>query len=96
VVGGAAAFLPALITGEGSGSGTRFVVASSLGITGVLGFLAQHPGRPLPRNVAANRSARESWQRQVDSMIAENSRRAAAVQLRVVPGVVTRSEREAP
>jgi hypothetical protein len=96
VAGGAAALLPAVITGEGSGSGARFVVASSLGITGIVGFLAQHPGRPLPRNIAANRAAQDEWRRQVDAVIAENSRRARAVRLRVTPRLVTRIELEAP
>jgi hypothetical protein len=96
VAGGAAALLPAVITGEGSGSGARFVVASSLGITGIVGFFTQRPGRPLPRNVAANHAARGEWQRQIDSVVAENSRRARAVQLRVTPRRVTRIESEAP
>lgn len=96
VAGSAAALLPSLITGESSGSGTRFVVAGTLGITGVIGFLAQRPGRPLPRNVAANRVTREAWQRQVNAAVEENARRAANVQLRITPGRLTRLEREAP
>lgn len=96
VAGGAAAVLPTVITGEGSGSGARFVVAGTLGVTGIVGFFAQRPGRPLPRNVAANRAVREAWQRQVTTVIEENNRRATDVHLRITPGRVTRIEREAP
>jgi tetratricopeptide (TPR) repeat protein len=96
VAGGAAALLPVVITGESSGSGTRFVVAGSLGLTGVIGFFAQRPGRALPANVAANRALRDAWQRQVAATVEDNARRAADVRLRITPGRVTRVERETP
>jgi hypothetical protein len=96
VAGGAAVLLPAVITGESSGSGARFVVAGSLGLTGVIGFLAQRPGRTLPGNVAANRGLRDAWQRQVAATVEENTRRAADVRLRITPGRISRVEREAP
>jgi len=96
VAAGAAALLPTVIAGESSGSSTRFVVAGALGVTGVVGFLVQRPGRPIPRNVATNRATRDAWQRQVTAAVEENRRRAANVQLRIVPGRLTRLEREAP
>ena len=96
VVGTTAALLPRVVTGESSGSRVRFVVAGTLGITGVVGFLTQRPGRPLPRNVAANRAVREAWQRQVQAAIEENGRRAADVHLRITPGRITRVERDLP
>jgi hypothetical protein len=97
VAGGAAALLPAVITGDGSnGTGARFVVAGTLGLTGVIGFLAQRPGQALPANAAANRAARDAWQRQVAATVEENARRAADVSLRITPGRITRVEREGP
>ena len=95
VVGGVAAALPAIVTGESEGSEARFVVAGSLAFTGIIGFLTQRPGRPLPRNVAANRTVKDTWQRQVNSIIEENSRRAANVRLRITPGRLARVERDA-
>jgi hypothetical protein len=92
--GGAAAVLPSLVTGQSSGSNARFVVAGSLGVTGLIGFIVQRPGRVLSRNVAANRSAREAWQRQVQQIVEENARRRADVRLTIRPGRVTRVERE--
>lgn len=94
--GGAAVILPSLVTGESSGSDARFVVAGTLSLTGLVGFLAQRPGRVLARNVSANRAARDAWQRQVASAIEENARRRADVRLRINPGRITRSEREGP
>lgn len=96
VAGGAAALLPTVITGEGSGSATRFVVAGTLGVTGIVGFVTQRPGRPLPRNILANRATRDAWQQQVKAVIAENSRRSADVHLRITPGRLTRIERDTP
>lgn len=94
--GGAAALLPTLITGESSGSDMRFVVAGTLGLTGVVGFFVQRPGRVLARNVTANRAARDAWQRQLSATIEENARRRSDVRLRIHPGRVTRVEREVP
>jgi hypothetical protein len=94
--GGAAALLPTLVTGESSGSNARFVVAGTLSLTGVVGFLVQRPGRVMARNVAANRAARDAWQRQVQQTIDENARRRADVKLTIKPGRVTRVERELP
>jgi hypothetical protein len=92
--GGAAALLPSLVTGESSGSNARFVVAGTLGLTGLVGFVVQRPGRVLARNVAANRAARDAWQRQVTQTIEENARRRADVRLTIRPGRLTRIERE--
>lgn len=92
--GGVAALLPSIITGESSGSDSRFVVAGSLGLTGIIGFVVQRPGRVLARNVAANRATRDAWQRQVAQTIEENARRRADVRLTIKPGRITRVERE--
>ena len=94
--GGAAALLPTLVTGESSGSDARFIVAGTLSLTGVIGFITQRPGRVISGNVAANRAAREAWQRQVTQTIEENARRRTDVKLTIKPGRVTRVERELP
>jgi hypothetical protein len=94
VAGTAAAVLPNVVTGEGTGTRVRFVVAGTLGITGIVGFVTQRPGRPLPRNVAANRAVRDAWQRQVQAVIEENTRRATDVHLKITPGRLTRVERD--
>lgn len=96
LAGGTAAALPSVISGEENGSSVRLVVAGSLGVAGVVGFFTQRPGKPLPRNVAANKVTRDAWQRQVTAVIEENTRRASDVRLRIVPGRVTRIERDAP
>ena len=95
VVGGAAAALPALVTGESEGSDARFVVAGTLTFTGLMGFFTQRPGKPLPKNIAANRATRDAWQKQANAVIEENSRRASDVHLKVTPGRLTRVERDA-
>ena len=94
VIGGTAAALPAMVTGESSGSDARFIVAGTVAFTGIMGFLTQRPGKPLPRNVAANRATRDAWQKQVNTVIEENSRRAADVKLKITPGRLVRMERD--
>ncbi len=67
--------LPSLVAGNANGMGERFVVAGALGIAGVVGFPLQRRPRPLPENIAANEALRLSWQRQADSVRAENAAR---------------------
>lgn len=75
-VGMAVVLLPGLVAGGTTPSGSRYVVAGTLSLAGVIGFLRHRPGRPLPDNIAANQSLREGWQAQVQTTMQENVIRA--------------------
>jgi len=67
--------LPSVVAGSGGRMGARFAVAGVLGLAGVVGLpLARRP-RPLPENIAANQALQLGWQRQADSVRAENAAR---------------------
>jgi hypothetical protein len=89
-----AAVLPQLIAQDGGTASGRYVVAGALGTAGVIGFLAQRPGRVIPANVAANRAARDAWQREVAMAVAENARRRRDIGLQVTAGRATAIERD--
>jgi hypothetical protein len=73
VVGGLAAIaLPVIVSDRPNGPG-RFAVGASLGLAGIVGFIAQRPDRPLTSNIAANREDREEWRRKVEEVRAENA-----------------------
>jgi hypothetical protein len=73
--------LPPLVASRGVGTGARYVVAGALGIAGFIGFPLQRRPRPLPENMAANQARRLAWQRQADSVRAENAARRQDVTL---------------
>lgn len=89
-VGGAltVALLPAIVTSSARGAGDRFLVAGGLSVAGVLGFLAQRRPQPIPENIAANRVLQQAWQRQVDSLHADNVERRQEVRLRITAGTL--------
>jgi hypothetical protein len=90
------ATLPSVIANGTEASGTRFVVAGAVSLTGIYGFLAQRPGRRIPANIAVNRAARETWERRRDQVAQENATRRRNVRLRVLAGTVIDSEQDNP
>jgi hypothetical protein len=52
-------------------------IALSVGFTvgGIIGFLEQRPGKPIPQNVAANKAAMARWQAEVQQVNDEQRRR---------------------
>jgi hypothetical protein len=64
----------------------RFGVAAALGVAGAIGFTRAKQPRPIPENIEWNRRQRETWQREVDRIQAENETRRAATKLRIVAG----------
>jgi hypothetical protein len=96
LIGAAAVSLPAVVAPGERSSGTRIAVGGTLALSGVIGYLAQPPGRPLPDNVAANRARRDDWRRRTDAIIAENAQRLKAASIRIRAGravVIERGER---
>lgn len=78
----AVAILPSLVGAE-EGSSTRFAVAGTLGIGGIIGFATATRPRPIPENIAFNRSRQAEWEREVQRVRAENAERLATVRLRI-------------
>jgi hypothetical protein len=90
--------LPSLVAGgqRVSGGGGRVAVAGAVSLTGLIGFLSQRPGHPLPENARANRALRDAWQRRVDAIAHENADRRRDVRLTVHAGAPLPIEQEAP
>ncbi|HTT67478.1 MAG TPA: hypothetical protein VMF70_05565 [Gemmatimonadales bacterium] len=80
--------LPSLIAGKFRASTDRLLVAAGFGAAGVLGFRAQRGPQPILENIAANRTLRLGWQRQVDSVHAQNVARRQEVRLRIRAGAI--------
>ena len=85
ILGGlAVVLLPAAVASDGQGGSARFVVGGTLGLAGLVGFVAPRPAATGP--AAANRRAIEAWRRAADSLHKENQRRREEVYLRIVSG----------
>jgi len=89
-VGGAltAIVLPSLITKDGASASSRFLVAISLTTAGVLGFVAQRPGRVIEDNIVANQIMRDAWRREQNTIAVENESRRRDRVLRIRAGAV--------
>ena len=82
----AAAALPSVAGAGSEGGSIRFGVAAALGVAGAIGFTRAKQPRPIPENIEWNRRQRETWQREVERIQAENETRRAATKLRIVAG----------
>ena len=78
--------LPSLVAPGERASGTRFAVAGALSVSGVVGYLSQRAGRPLPENAAINQTRRDAWRRQDDAVTRENAERMRAARVRIRAG----------
>lgn len=96
LAGASVAVLPGLVARGASGTDARFIVATAVSVSGLVGFLSQHPGRPIDANVRANAAAREAWQRRVDAVRAENGNRRTSAKLLIRAGPAAVAERGAP
>jgi hypothetical protein len=86
LIGAAAVSLPQIVAPGQRSSGTRIAVGGTLALSGLVGYLTQPPGRPLPDNVAANQARRDDWRRRTDAAIAENARRKTGASFRIRAG----------
>jgi hypothetical protein len=82
----AVAVLPSLVAGRASASADRFVVAGGLSLAAILGFRAERRPQPIPANIAANRALQAAWQRQADSVHAQNVARRQEVRILIRVG----------
>jgi hypothetical protein len=83
LIGAAAISLPQIVAPGEHPSGTRLVVGGTLALSGLVGYLVQPPGRPLPDNAATNRARRDDWQRRTNAVIAENAKRQQGASFRI-------------
>ena len=88
VLSAAAIALPPVVARDGGGppSEARFAVAGAIGLSGVIGFFTQKPGRPIAHNVAANEAQRSRWRAAVAAVARENAERMRAARVRVRAG----------
>jgi hypothetical protein len=70
-------------------SSGRLVVGGAMTIGGLVGFLNQRRGRPIPANVARNDLVRRAWAAQRDSVVGDNRLRRATVDLEIRAGTPT-------
>ena len=90
----AAIALPSVVAhGSGGGSDARFAVGAAIGTAGVVGFIAQHPGRPLAANIRANAPQRDAWTQRLESVKAENATRRASLRLVIRAAPIATADR---
>lgn len=89
----AAIVLPSVMAHGSGGSDARFAVGAAIGVAGVIGFVAQRPGRPLAANIRANAPQRDAWTRRLDAVRAENATRRATVRLVIRAGPIATADR---
>jgi len=80
------ATLPAVIGSDAELSAGRFVLAGSVTLAGVVAFLTQRGGKPIPANIAANEAVLQQWRAQADLVAQENQRLRATVDLSITAG----------
>jgi hypothetical protein len=78
--------LPPVLASKAGGMSERYVVAWALGTAGLFGFQSQRRPQPIAENIAANQALRLAWQRQADSVRAENQARRRNVGLNIRAG----------
>jgi hypothetical protein len=96
LAGVAIAILPKVVAGGEDASGARFVVGGTVTVAGIAAFLSHHPGRPMPDNVAHNRTLRDAWRREADDVARRNAQRVREVRIAVHAGAPTVITPEAP
>jgi len=85
--------LPSVVARGSGGNDARFAVGAAIGIAGVVGFIAQRPGRPLAANIRANAPQRDAWTKRLDAVKAENATRRAAVHMVIRAGSIETADR---
>jgi len=86
VLSSAVIALPTLVGGNQVSSGPRIAVAGTIALAGVVGYVLHRPGRPLERNIRANRALHEAWEQRAAGAKAENARRRRDVRLAIHAG----------
>ncbi len=87
VIGGAGvALLSSSVAPDTELSSGRLIVGGAMTVGGLVGFLKQRRGRPIPANVAQNDLVRRALAAQRDSVVGENTRRRATVDLEIRAG----------
>jgi hypothetical protein len=72
----------ALTGGKPAGTGS-YVVAGSVAVAAVVGFLAGHRTRPVPENVLRNAELRQRYLRDREAVLAENVRRRESARVSI-------------
>jgi len=72
----------ALAGGKPTGTGS-YVVAGSVSLVAIVGFLAGHRTRPVPENILRNEELRQQYTRDLEAVAAENDRRRENARVRI-------------
>lgn len=88
---GAALILPALDS-DSENRDVRIAVGGVVTLAGLVGFILQKPGKPIPENIAYNDSVRADYARQLRQVQAENDRREGLSRFLVTAGTPERIE----
>ena len=88
--------LPAILAPGERASGARFVVAGTLTVGGLVGYLSRRAGSPLPENAATNRTRRDAWRRHEDAVTRENAKRLRAARFHIHAGSEVALEADHP
>jgi hypothetical protein len=96
VAAAAVVALPSVVASGRTTTAARFGVGAAVGVSGLVGFFARRPGRPLEANVRANAPQREAWNRRFDAVKAENAIRRSIVRLVIRAGPQTVAEGGTP
>lgn len=88
---GAALILPALGS-DSENREVRIAVGGAVTIAGLVGFILQKPGKPIPENIAYNDSVRTDYTRRLQQVQTENVRREDLSRFLVTAGAPQRVE----
>jgi hypothetical protein len=75
LTGAAIAVLPTVVGDGEEPSGGRLVIAGAVSLVGIAAFVSRRPGRPIPENVAHNRTVQD-WRRAVGEITRRNAERS--------------------
>ncbi len=83
------AVLPFVLAPDAGLSAGRVVVAGSVALAGVIGFLRQRPGRAIDANIRANEVLRSEWQSRLNEVVQLNAGRRSTPEIVVYAGPPT-------
>lgn len=88
---GAVLILPALST-DAENREIRIALGGAVTLAGLVGFILQKPGKPIPENIAYNDSVRADYSRRLQQVQTENERRGDLSRFLVTAGAPERVE----
>lgn len=78
--------LPSIVASGSHPTGARYAVVGALSLAGIIGFVSNRPGVPLPENVIKNTERKAAFQRQIEAAKQDNARRRTGVLERIRAG----------